>query len=86
MNQKKGLVLATIGLLWGGILAWEWLAVEEPVRVPLTNVSGLASTARARRGTIDGLHVQLDDMGIVESIHLTAFHWVVGDLHRRISL
>ena len=60
MNQKKGLVLATIGLLWGGILAWEWLAVEEPVRVPLTNVSGLASTARARRGTIDGLHVQLD--------------------------
>ncbi len=60
MNQKKGLVLATIGLLWGGILAWEWLAVEEPVRVPLTNVSGLASSARARRGTVDGLHVQLD--------------------------
>jgi hypothetical protein len=60
MNQKKGLVLATIGLLWGGIIAWEWLAVEEPVRVPLTNVSGLASTARARRGTVDGLHVQLD--------------------------
>jgi D-sedoheptulose 7-phosphate isomerase len=33
-----------------------------------------------------GLHVPLDDMGIVESIHLTAFHWVVDDLHRRISL
>jgi D-sedoheptulose 7-phosphate isomerase len=32
-----------------------------------------------------GLHVSLDDMGIVESIHLTAFHWVVDDLHRRIS-
>jgi D-sedoheptulose 7-phosphate isomerase len=31
-------------------------------------------------------HVPLDDMGIVESIHLTAFHWVVDDLHRRISL
>ncbi len=31
------------------------------------------------------LHVSLDDMGIVESIHLTAFHWVVDDLHRRIS-
>src|SRR5712692_3270964 len=31
-----------------------------------------------------GLHVPLDDMGLVESIHLTAFHWVVGDLHRRI--
>ena len=33
-----------------------------------------------------GLHVPLDDAGIVESIHLTAFHWVVDDLHRRISL
>src|SRR5438445_1124849 len=33
-----------------------------------------------------GLHVPLDDMGIVESIHLTAFHWVVDNLHARISL
>jgi D-sedoheptulose 7-phosphate isomerase len=32
-----------------------------------------------------GLHVPLDDMGIVESVHLTAFHWVVGNLHARIS-
>jgi D-sedoheptulose 7-phosphate isomerase len=31
-------------------------------------------------------HVPLDDMGIVESIHLTAFHWVVDNLHKRISL
>ena len=60
MNQKKVAALATLGLLWGGILAWEWLAVEEPLRVPLTNVSGPASTPLARRGTVDGLHVQLD--------------------------
>jgi D-sedoheptulose 7-phosphate isomerase len=33
-----------------------------------------------------GLHVPLDDMGIVESIHLTAFHWVVDNLHARIGL
>jgi len=33
-----------------------------------------------------GLHVPLDDMGIVESIHLTAFHWVVDDMYRRIGL
>src|SRR6476469_9289891 len=32
------------------------------------------------------LHVPLDDMGIVESIHLPAFHWVVDDLYRRISM
>ena len=33
-----------------------------------------------------GLHVPLHDMGIVESIHLAAFHWVVDNLHKRISL
>jgi D-sedoheptulose 7-phosphate isomerase len=33
-----------------------------------------------------GLHVPLDDMGIVESIHLTAFHWVVDHMYARISL
>ena len=33
-----------------------------------------------------GLHVPLDDMGIVESIHLTAFHGVVDNLHRRIGM
>jgi D-sedoheptulose 7-phosphate isomerase len=32
------------------------------------------------------LHVPLDDMGIVETIHMAAFHWVVDDLHRRLSL
>lgn len=39
------------------------------------------------RGLADhALHVPLDDMGIVETIHLAAFHWVVDDLHRRIGL
>jgi len=33
-----------------------------------------------------GLHVALDDMGIVETLHLAAFHWVVDDLYRRISM
>jgi hypothetical protein len=59
-NKRKMVALATLGLLWGGIFAWEWLVVEEPVRVPLTNVSGPASTPRAPRGTVDGLHVRLD--------------------------
>ena len=41
---------------------------------------------KLRKLAQQSLHVPLDDMGIVESIHLTAFHWVVDDLHRRISL
>ena len=59
-NQKKVATLATLGLLWGGIVAWEWQTMEEPVRVPLTNVSGPASTLLAFHGTVEGLHVQLD--------------------------
>jgi D-sedoheptulose 7-phosphate isomerase len=34
----------------------------------------------------EGLHVPLDDMGLVETIHLAAFHWVVDDMHRRVAL
>jgi hypothetical protein len=59
-NQKQIASLFAIGLLWGGILTWEWLAIKEPVRVPLANVSGLASAARATRGALAGLNVQLD--------------------------
>ncbi len=59
-NQKKITALVGLGLLWGGIIAWEWLTVEEPERVPLTNVSGPASVPRPTRGRMDGLQVQLN--------------------------
>lgn len=32
-----------------------------------------------------GLHVPLDDMGMVESIHLCVFHWVLNDVYARIN-
>ena len=31
------------------------------------------------------LHAAIDDMGMVESLHLLAFHWVIDDLHRRFA-
>ena len=31
------------------------------------------------------LHVPLDDMGMVESIHLLLFHWILNDVHARIN-
>ena len=31
------------------------------------------------------LHVPLDDMGLVESIHLTLFHWILNDVYGRIN-
>jgi D-sedoheptulose 7-phosphate isomerase len=44
------------------------------------------SGGKLRKVARQNLHVPLDDMGIVESIHLTAFHWVVDNLHARIGL
>src|SRR5437660_9166821 len=43
------------------------------------------SGGKLRALTHGGLHVPVDDMGTVESIHLAAFHWVVGDLARRMQ-
>lgn len=33
----------------------------------------------------NNLHVPLDDMGMVESIHLVLFHWVLNDVYGRIN-
>jgi D-sedoheptulose 7-phosphate isomerase len=62
--------------------AVEWANRHGVKTFGCTGFSGGALRTLARQG----LHVPLDDMGIVESIHLTAFHWVVDDLHRRIGL
>lgn len=32
-----------------------------------------------------GLHVALDDMGMVESLHLCVFHWVLNDVFAKIN-
>lgn len=32
-----------------------------------------------------GLHVPLDDMGMVESVHVCVIHWLVDDLYARIQ-
>src|SRR5262245_54544207 len=40
---------------------------------------------KLRKLAQQNLHVPLDDMGIVESIHLTVFHWVLDHLYARIN-
>jgi D-sedoheptulose 7-phosphate isomerase len=62
--------------------AVEWANRHELRTFGCTGYSG----GKLRTLAQQGLHVPLDDMGIVESIHLTAFHWVVDHLHARISL
>ncbi|MEO8338484.1 MAG: hypothetical protein ABI604_02060 [Nitrospirota bacterium] len=66
-NQKKIAALVALGLLWVVIIVWEWGTMKEPVRVPLTNVSGRVSAARETSGTADGLHVQLDLLAAVRT-------------------
>jgi D-sedoheptulose 7-phosphate isomerase len=64
------------------IRAVDWANTHGLTTFGCTGFSGGQLRERAHHN----LHVALDDMGIVESIHLTAFHWVVDDLYRRISL
>ncbi len=47
----------------------------------LTGYSG----GKLKEMQCDGLHVELDDMGMVESIHLCLFHWVLNDVFARIN-
>ena len=41
---------------------------------------------KLKRLTRHNLHVAVDDMGIVESLHQVVFHWVIDDLYRRMSM
>lgn len=62
--------------------AVEWANRHDMRTFGCTGFSG----GKLRTLAHQNFHVPLDDMGIVESIHLTAFHWVIDDLHRRIAL
>ena len=62
--------------------AVEWANAHGLKTFGCTGFSG----GKLRKLAQQGLHVPLDDMGIVETVHLAAFHWVVDDLHRRIGL
>jgi D-sedoheptulose 7-phosphate isomerase len=61
-------------------------AVDWANRHGLTTVgfSGF-SGGRLKAMAHHDLHVAIDDMGIVESIHQVVFHWIIDDLHRRFS-
>lgn len=61
--------------------AVDWANRHGLITFGLTGYSGgkLKQMAQA------GLHVPLDDMGMVESIHLCLFHWVLNDVFARIN-
>ena len=60
--------------------AVEWANRHDLTTFGLTGYDG----GRLKAMQSDGLHVQLDDMGMVESIHLCLYHWVLNDVYARI--
>jgi D-sedoheptulose 7-phosphate isomerase len=61
--------------------AVEWANRHEMTTWGITGYTG----GQLRRLASKGLHVPLDDMGMVETIHLLLFHWVLNDLYGRIN-
>jgi D-sedoheptulose 7-phosphate isomerase len=62
--------------------AVDWANRHGLMTFGLTGYSG----GKLRQMAKAGLHVPLDDMGMVESIHLALFHWVLNDVFARINL
>jgi D-sedoheptulose 7-phosphate isomerase len=61
--------------------AVEWANRQGLVTLGLTGFGGGKLKTLARHN----LHVPVEDMGIVESLHQVVFHWVIDDIYRRIS-
>ena len=61
--------------------AVDWANRHGLVTFGLTGYNGGKLKEQAKHG----LHVALDDMGMVESIHLCLFHWVLNDVFARIN-
>lgn len=61
--------------------AVNWANQHDLITFGLTGYSGGELKAVQRHG----LHVELDDMGMVESVHLCLFHWVLSDVYARIN-
>jgi len=63
------------------LLAVDWANRHGLKTFALTGYDG----GKLRGMAQGGMHVPLDDMGMVESIHLCLFHWVLNDVFARIN-
>ena len=63
------------------LAAIQWAGAAGLVTFGMTGFDG----GRLKQMQTAGLHVALDDMAMVESIHLAVCHWVVDDLYARIN-
>jgi D-sedoheptulose 7-phosphate isomerase len=61
--------------------AVDWANANGMTTIGITGFSG----GKLREIAHHDFHVDIHDMGVVESIHLVVFHWLIDDLYRRIS-
>ena len=61
--------------------AVDWANRHELATFGLTGYDG----GKLKHLQQDGLHVELQDMGMVESIHLCLFHWILNDVFARVN-
>ncbi len=61
--------------------AVDWANRNGLITFGLTGYEG----GELKRRQQHGLHVDLNDMGMVESIHLSLFHWVLNEVYARIN-
>jgi D-sedoheptulose 7-phosphate isomerase len=61
--------------------AVEWANAHDLITWGITGYGGGKLLKLAKKS----LHVPLDDMGMVESVHLVVFHWILNDLYGRVN-
>jgi D-sedoheptulose 7-phosphate isomerase len=61
--------------------AVEWANANELTTVGITGFGGGKLKSLAHHN----MHAGIDDMGMVESLHMVAFHWIIDDLNRRFA-
>jgi D-sedoheptulose 7-phosphate isomerase len=61
--------------------AVEWANANEMTTVGITGFGGGKLKSLAHHN----MHAGIDDMGMVESLHMVAFHWIIDDLNRRFA-
>ncbi len=63
------------------LAAVDWANRHGLVTFGLTGFDG----GKLKKAQQHGIHVELDDMGMVEAIHGCIAHWIVDDLHARVN-
>lgn len=61
-GKRKGLIAIGLVVVWSGVAYWQWGGLSEPVRMPLANVSGQASSGGRQISHAGGLRVHLEQL------------------------